>query len=106
MKKESRTTLIFLGAALVIIIGLIIFLSFAANADQQQANILSEEEVRISLADAKTAFDAGDALIIDVRSESQFVESRIPGAILIPVNDIAGNEPAVNKDMLILTYCT
>ena len=106
MKKESRNTLIILGAALVVVIGLITFLSLASNADQQQANVLSEEEVRISLGEAKAAIDAGEALVIDVRNESQFKKSRIPGAILIPVNDIAGNEPDVDKDMLILTYCT
>ena len=53
MKKESRITLIVLGVALVVVIGLITFLSLASNADQQQANILGEEEVRISLEEAK-----------------------------------------------------
>jgi len=106
MKKENRNTLIILGAALVVIIGLITFLSLASRADSLPAAAPSVEEVRIPLEDAKTAFDSGEALIVDVRSEAEFTKSRIPGSILIPVGDIAGNEPEVEKDALIFTYCT
>jgi len=104
MKKENRITLIILGGALVVIIGLITFLSLSSEALPAAAP--SVEEVRIPLDAAKAAFDSGEALIVDVRNEPEFEKSRIPGAILIPVNDVAGNEPDVDKDMLILTYCT
>lgn len=106
MKKENRNTLIILGVALVVIIGLITFLSLASRADSLPAAAPHVEEVRISLEDAKAAFDEGEVLIVDVRSESEFVKSRIPGSILIPVGELAGNEPEVDKDALILTYCT
>lgn len=107
MKKETRTALIILGTAMVVIIGLTTLLSVLSNnAAQQPEEVLSVADVRVSLSDAKTAFDAGEAFIVDVRSEEEFIKSRIPGSILIPVGDIEGNEPEVEKDALIFTYCT
>lgn len=92
---------------MVVIIGLTTLLSVSSNnAAQQPEEVPSVEDVRVSLSEAKAAFDAGEALIVDVRSESEFKKSRIPGSILIPVGDIAGNEPEVEKDALIFTYCT
>ena len=107
MKKETRNTLIILGAALVVIIGLTTLMSVLSNkAAQLPEAAPNVEDVRVSLSDAKVAFDAGEALIVDVRSEEEFTKSRIPGSILIPVDDTAGNEPEVEKDALIFTYCT
>ena len=107
MKKETRSALIILGTAMVVIIGLTTYLSVSSNnVAQQPEEVPSVEDVRVSLSDAKTAFDAGEALIVDVRSEEEFTKSRIPSSILIPVGDIAGNEPEVEKDALIFTYCT
>lgn len=106
MKKENRNTLIILSAALVVVIGLIAYLSLSPNTAAQAGNVPNEDDMRVSLSEAKAASDAGEALIVDVRSESEFNKSRIPGSILIPVGDIEGNEPEVDKDALILTYCT
>jgi len=46
-------------------------------------------------------------IILDVRTEEEFAEGHIPGAILIPHDAIADQAEATlaNKDQLILVYC-
>ena len=63
---------------------------------------------RISAAEAMVMMDSYDELIIlDVRTEEEFSEGHIPGAILIPDYELAERAEAElpNKDQLILVYC-
>lgn len=63
---------------------------------------------RISVEEAKAALDSGEAIILDVRSVEAYAESRIAGAVNIPLVDIeidpAGLE--LEKNRWIITYCT
>ena len=64
------------------------------------------EVVRLSLEDAKAAFDNGTAVFVDVRSQSSYAASHIPGALSIPLIEL---EPRVNEldpNQWIITYCT
>jgi 3-mercaptopyruvate sulfurtransferase SseA len=70
---------------------------------------LSENEVRrVTVEDAKTAFDNGTAIIVDVRSEQAFAASHIPGAINIQLGEFETNPTELDlpKDEWIITYCT
>lgn len=70
---------------------------------------LSEDHVkRVSLEDAKAAFDNGTATIVDVRSEQAFAAGHIPGAINIQLGEFETNptELGLPKDQWIITYCT
>ena len=63
---------------------------------------------RISAAEAMVMMDRYDELIIlDVRTEEEFSEGHIPGAILIPDYELAerAETELPNKDQLILVYC-
>jgi len=68
----------------------------------------SEAEVpRISLEQALTAYSAGAAIFLDVRSKQAFDAKHIPGAIYIPLADIENNlDIGIDKDQWIITYCT
>lgn len=48
-----------------------------------------------------------DYVILDVRTESEFAEGHIPGAILIPDYEIQEKAESIltDKDQLILVYC-
>ena len=48
-----------------------------------------------------------DYVIVDVRTESEYAEGHVPGAMLIPLDTISGSEVAElpNKDQLIMLYC-
>ena len=57
---------------------------------------------------AKAAFDAGSAVIVDVRSPNAYAASHAKGAINIPLGDIEMHIDKVvfPKDQWIITYCT
>jgi len=99
-KKQNRLMWIVIGLSLATVAILLIVVSNAAYESPPAG------EQRVSLADAKAAFDAEEALFVDVRSSGEYLESRIPGSVLIPLSEIAGNEPKVDKGALIYTYCT
>ena len=63
---------------------------------------------QISAKEAKAIMDAEkDYIIIDARTESEFAEGHIAGAILIPEYEIAkrAEKELPDKNALILVYC-
>jgi hypothetical protein len=109
--KQKRNMMAIFTAVIVVVIGLVGLL-IRDNAIQNEKlaqNLIDgfdKEALRVTLERAKTAYDTGEALFVDVRSLGEFESSRIPDSILIPVGGIKGNEPNVPKDTLIFTYCT
>ena len=72
-----------------------------------QQNVISEADIpRVSLADAKAALDSGRAIFVDVRSLAAYAQSRIPGALSIPENEIASHLNELKRTDWIITYCT
>jgi hypothetical protein len=70
---------------------------------------LSEAGVpRIAVGQAKAAFDAGQAIIVDVRSADAYAAGHAEGAINIPLGnfEIDIENVALEKDQWIITYCT
>jgi hypothetical protein len=69
----------------------------------------SEAEVpRVSIEEAKAAFDSGAAIFLDVRSTEAYAASHVPGASSIPLDEIETNPASVDldKEQWIITYCT
>ena len=63
---------------------------------------------QISGAEAKTLMDSESGyIIIDARTQEEFDQGHIPGAILIPEYEIADRaaKELPDKDQLILVYC-
>ena len=63
---------------------------------------------QISGAEAKALMDSESGyIIIDARTQAEFDEGHIPGAILIPECEIAdrAEKELPDKDQLILVYC-
>lgn len=107
----------------------ILLLAFAASAcspsipqivtDQAYPNLpptqtptslpLTEAGVpRLTVQEAKAAFDSGEAVIVDVRSAESFAAVHIAGAISIPLDQFENNINGIqlDKDQWIITYCT
>ncbi len=64
--------------------------------------------MNITAAEAKQIMDSQEGyIILDVRSQSEYDEGHIPGAILIPNTEIEvrAEESLPDKDQLILVYC-
>ena len=67
-----------------------------------------EAYMNITAEEAKKLMDTEkDYIILDVRTQSEYEEKYIPGAILIPYTEIEEQaaEKLPNKDQLILVYC-
>ena len=75
----------------------------AASLPQTDAEV-----PRVSPQDAKAAFDAGEAVIVDVRSVDVYNAEHAVGAISVPLADIEANPGGVplDKSKWIITYCT
>ena len=64
--------------------------------------------MNITAAQAKEIMDSGEGyLILDTRTQEEYDEGHIPGAILIPYDEITQKAEAVltDKDQMILVYC-
>lgn len=61
---------------------------------------------RISLEDAKKAYDKGGVLFIDTRADSAYKTEHIKGAINIPVETIENRYKDVPKDKKVIAYCS
>jgi len=80
------------------------------QAQNQTGNIpQTEADVpRISVEDAKAAFDSGQAIIVDVRSADSYSAAHAAGAVSIPLDNFENNigNLSLKKDQWIITYCT
>ena len=61
---------------------------------------------RISLADAKKAFDGGSVVFVDTRAEVQYKVEHVKGSINIPAEAFQTRYAEVPKDRKIITYCS
>lgn len=69
----------------------------------------TEDEVpRVTVQEAKAAFDSGKAIIVDVRNPAAYEASHIAGAISVPLAEIEEHPINLNidKNQWIITYCT
>lgn len=61
---------------------------------------------RITLADAKKAFDEGTAVFVDTRDSSSYNFNRIKGAIHLPMSEFATGWQKLPKGKKIIAYCS
>jgi hypothetical protein len=80
------------------------------QSQQEQTDLpLTEADVpRVTVEEAKLAFDSGKAVIVDVRGAQFYAESHVAGAISIPLTEFENNieNLPLDKDQWIITYCT
>ena len=70
---------------------------------------LTEAEVpRVTLEDAKAAFDNGTAIFVDVRSRDAYKAGHSPDALIIQLGEFETRVAKIKlpKDQWIITYCT
>ena len=61
---------------------------------------------RVQLKDALAASNSKSAVFVDVRGRDAFDLQHIPGALSIPLTDIASRLSELPKNAWIITYCT
>ena len=93
----------------IIMLSLSIFgLASCGEADGSVEDNTSVTYEQISAEKAKSLMDSEeDYIIIDARTEEEFAEGHIEGAVLIPEYEIAerAEKELPDKDALILVYC-
>ena len=72
----------------------------------QPAEDTYPEIPRVSLDDAKAAFEAKTAVFVDVRDGDSFAAAHIPGALSIPLFELENRPGELNRADWIITYCT
>lgn len=65
-----------------------------------------DDAPRITLADAKKDFDAGNVVFIDTRTEAQYKQERVKGALNIPADAVATRYTEIPKGKKIIAYCS
>ena len=61
---------------------------------------------RISVQDAKAAYDIGNAVFVDVRDPESYAQSHIKGALSIPLQDLPDRIKELDPNAWIIPYCT
>jgi len=82
----------------------VILASCGMSKDQSQNSVYTN----ISAEEAKKIMDSrNDYVILDVRSQEEYDQGHIPGAILIPDHEITSKAEDLlpDKNQLILVYC-
>ena len=66
----------------------------------------ADEAPRITLADAKKAFDEGNAFIVDARAETAFKQEHIKGAVNIRPETLDARLKELPLNKKIIVYCS
>jgi 3-mercaptopyruvate sulfurtransferase SseA len=116
MTKKAGPSLlpvILVAAGLVLMLGAIFFylvnpLTSSGNpaVDQPAEAIPYPGVPRVSLKDAKAAYDLKNAVFIDVRGEPYYSEAHIPGALSITYDELPARSQELKKADWIIPYCT
>ncbi len=66
----------------------------------------ADDAPRITLVDAKKAFDADEAIFVDTRAEGAYKDEHIKGAINIMAGTVDANVSKLSKSKKIIAYCS
>lgn len=66
----------------------------------------ADDAPRITLADAKKDFDAGNVVFIDTRGKGAYDTEHIKGAIVMTVNEVEARFKEIPTDKKIIAYCS
>jgi hypothetical protein len=107
-RRDKRPlTLILLG---VILMGAaLIFWGYLSAQEQQNTASLpvsAAEVPRVSQVEARQAYDSNEALFLDVRTPEEYEQSHIPGAVLMPLDELPDRMAELPQNRWIITYCT
>jgi hypothetical protein len=116
MAKEHNAgsfwPIVMMAVGIILIVGAGIWYlnPFGSKTENQLATPFVEDTYpeipRVSLADAKAAFDMGSAVFVDVRDSGSYAQSHVKGAISIPLAELPDRLNELNPSDWIITYCT
>ena len=93
---------------LPLLLCLLLLAGCGGQTNQGESTMEPSSYQQITPEDAKTMMDEqGDYILLDVRTQEEFDEGHIEGAILIPDTEIGdrAEEELIDKESTILVYC-
>jgi len=110
MVENRRYTFLWMliGAGVFIILAALslVYLNQPSTSMATQTPVYEQQVKRVSIEEAKAAFDTGTAVFVDVRDSGSYETSHIPGALLIPLSDLTNHLLELDRSSWIITYCT
>jgi 3-mercaptopyruvate sulfurtransferase SseA len=109
---SSYSPLALIAVGLILILGILLWQTLsnpnlpASPTISATSNIPFSSVARLSLADAKAAFDQKSAVFVDVRDTDSYKASHIPGSLNIPLADIETRIKELKPGQWIVAYCT
>ena len=115
-KKKSKKNIdpsiwVILVGGLMLLVAVVVLVIQAKKPEQstnanQNSNIPYPQVERVSLQDAKAAYDAGTAVFVDVRGDDSYNVSHITGALSIAEAELENRFSELDPNDWIITYCT
>lgn len=94
------------AGTLILGAGVIVSLANRADRSSEQVNLAPPDGAsRVSLQETFDAYQAGSAVLVDVRSAASYENAHIPGSISIPLNEIETRLAELNPEDWIITIC-
>ena len=109
MSKPNTTRTLLLLVAVAALIAVTLAACTASPPQVEPENPVAEapgEVQRVSLEESLAAFDSGEAVFLDVRSESSYAAGHIPDALSIPLAELEARIGEIDPNQWIITYCT
>ncbi len=126
MSNPNQRLILIIGSIVIIAAGAILILSAmpgggpvanapAASAPQSAAPqpvapVPTEDTypniIRVTLGNAKAAYDLKQATFVDVRDIGSYNNAHIAGALSIPLADLESRLKELDPNAWIITYCT
>jgi len=109
-RRSAKIPLVLIALGFVLILGAGGWTLFAASSPAQTIESSPEVEdghpdiARVSLPDARAAYETRSAVFLDVRAASSFAQSHIPGALSIPLGELPDRLEELNASDWIIPY--
>ena len=108
--------ILMIAAGIILILGSVLWLINATQISQARVGSVSSpisspkipypDIPRVSLGDAKAAYELKQATFIDVRGEPYYSQGHIPGALSISEDQLNSQVRGLDVNSWIITYCT
>jgi len=104
-RRSWLPVMIIVGGILLFLAGLVLVIGNRSSAQVATPTPATVAQVqRVSLEDAKAAFENRKATFLDVRDPSAYAASHIPGALNIPLSELPKRMNELNPKVWIIPY--
>ncbi len=113
VKKKKKTgsnipvyVMIGAGVVLLLLVLVVLLQGMGGNDGSSEALMGADGIQRVSLEEAKQAFDEGTAVFLDVRGDDVYAMEHVTGALSIPLGEVESRLGELDPGQWIIPYCT